>query len=45
MTAWAEYLVSEDGQATAEAAAGNAPMSEELRSSAMDAIAEISAAE
>lgn len=45
VTAWAEYLVSEDGQATAEAAAGNAPMSEELRSSAMDAIAEISAAE
>lgn len=45
VTAWAEYLVSEDGQATAEAAAGNAPISDELRDSAMDAIAEISAAE
>ena len=43
--AFAEYIVSEDGQATAEEAAGNAPMSEELRSTAMDAIAEISVAE
>ncbi|NDK32699.1 phosphate ABC transporter substrate-binding protein PstS [Nesterenkonia haasae] len=43
--AFAEYLVSEDGQQTAESAAGNAPMSEELRSNAMDAISEITVAE
>ena len=43
--AFAEYLVSEDGQQTAEAAAGNSPMSEELRSSALDAISQITVAE
>lgn len=44
-TAFAEYLVSEDGQQTAEEAAGNAPMSEDLRSEAEEAISEITAAE
>ncbi|WP_300344377.1 phosphate ABC transporter substrate-binding protein PstS [Nesterenkonia sp.] len=43
--AFAEYVVSEDGQATAEEAAGNAPMSQDLRDQAMEAISEISAAE
>ncbi|RJN33221.1 phosphate ABC transporter substrate-binding protein PstS [Nesterenkonia natronophila] len=42
---FAEYLVSEDRQQTAESAAGNAPMSEELRSNAMEAISEITVAE
>ena len=43
--AFGEYVVSEDGQSTAEDAAGNAPMSEELRDEALEALSEISAAE
>ncbi len=44
-TAFGEYLVSEDGQSAAVDAAGSAPMSEELRSEAQDAISQIGAAE
>lgn len=44
-TAFGEYVVSEDGQSTAEEAAGNAPMSEELREEALDALSQISSAE
>ncbi|GAA1177631.1 phosphate ABC transporter substrate-binding protein PstS [Nesterenkonia xinjiangensis] len=43
--AFGEYVVSEDGQSTAESAAGNAPMSEELRDEALEAIDQIRVAE
>ncbi|MDZ5078170.1 phosphate ABC transporter substrate-binding protein PstS [Nesterenkonia sp. HG001] len=39
--AFGEYVVSEDGQSTAESAAGNAPMSDELRDEALEAIDQI----
>lgn len=43
--AFGEYVLSEDGQATAEAAAGNAPISEDLRSGAMESLSAITVAE
>lgn len=43
--AFGEYLVSEEGQTTAESAAGNAPMSEELRDQALEAIDQITVSE
>ncbi|MDS2173244.1 phosphate ABC transporter substrate-binding protein PstS [Nesterenkonia sp. CL21] len=43
--AFGEYVVSEDGQSTAESAAGNAPMSDELRDQALEALDQISVAE
>ncbi|GAA3710467.1 phosphate ABC transporter substrate-binding protein PstS [Zhihengliuella alba] len=36
--AFAEYVVSEDGQTTAEGSAGNAPLSESLRERALESI-------
>jgi len=40
--AFAEYVVSEDGQKTAEESAGNAPISEDTRKKAMERIEAIS---
>jgi len=39
--AFAEYVVSEDGQSTAEGSAGNAPISESLRERALESISGI----
>lgn len=41
--AFADYIVSEDAQAIAEAEAGASPLTDELRSEAQEAIAQISA--
>ncbi|GAB3063391.1 phosphate ABC transporter substrate-binding protein PstS [Sediminivirga luteola] len=41
--AFAEYIVSEEGQQAASEAAGNAPLSADLRAEAEDAISQISA--
>lgn len=43
--AFGEYVISEDGQSTAEEAAGNAPVSESLREQALESLSQISAAE
>lgn len=43
--AFGEYVISEDGQATAEGAAGNAPISEDLRSGAMESLSAITVSE
>lgn len=40
-TAFGEYVISEDGQTTAEGAAGNAPISDELRDGAMESLSAI----
>ncbi|ROP42828.1 phosphate ABC transporter substrate-binding protein PstS [Pseudokineococcus lusitanus] len=39
VAAWMSYVVSEDGQAASEEAAGSAPISDELRAEAEDSIA------
>lgn len=44
-TAFGEYVISEDGQATAEGAAGNAPISDELREAALESLSAITASE
>ncbi len=45
VTAFGEYIVSEDGQDAAVEAAGSAPMSQDLRSEAEDALAQIGTSE